>query len=305
MLKNNSVVKIVSIIAAICLWAFVIGEVNPTIKSTITDIPVELTNVETLSERNLAMSSEEEYTTAIVVKGSRSQVNALKVADIHATADLYGYGEGDNSVAIEVILPDGIYLDEIKIPEITVTLEEMDTVHLPANVEFVGETEGNLEATAVSQMPAEVEVRGAASVIKTVAQVRVQIDVAELSEERAVYSGTPTAWTSRGKLVKNVTISAQKVDVEAVLYHTKQVPLELKVTGTPDKKYGEAEITKPKEITVRGTSDSLSRITSIQADSIDVSDVTKNTTIKISPNLPYGVELANSSNNIGVKVEFK
>lgn len=305
MLKNNSVVKIVSIIAAICLWAFVIGEVNPTIKKTITDIPVELTNVESLSERNLAISSEEEYTTAIVVKGSRSQVNALKVSDIHTTADLYGYDEGENNVGIDVMLPDGIYLDEIKIPEISVTLEEMETVHLHADVDFVGNTEDHMEAVAVSQMPVEVEVKGAASVIKTVSQVRVQIDVDELSEERAVYSGIPTAWTSKGKLVKNVTISAQKVDVEAVLYHTKQVPLELKVTGSPDKKYGEAEITKPTEITVRGTSDSLSRITSIQADSVDVSEVTKNTTVKISPNLPYGIELANSSKDTGVKIEFK
>lgn len=305
MLKNNSVVKIISIIAAICLWAFVIGEVNPTIKKTITDVPVELTNVESLAERNLAISGEEVYSTAIVVKGSRAEVNAMEVSDIHATADLYGYEAGENNVAIEVTLPNGIYLDEIKNPEVTVTLEDMDTVHLPVVVGFAGEPEGNLEAAVISQVPAEVEVRGAASVVKTVTQVRAQIDVSDLSETRDVYSGIPTVWNKNGKLVKNVTISAPKVDVEAVLYHTKQVPLELKVTGTPDKKYGEAQITKPTEITVRGTSGALSRITSIKADSVDVSDVTKNTTLKISPDLPDGVELANSSKETGVIIEFK
>ncbi len=305
MLKNNSVVKILSIVAAICLWAFVIGEVNPTIKATITDIPVELTNVETLADRGLAMSGDEEYVTAITVKGSRSEVNALKVSDIHATADLYGYEAGENHITIDVALPDGIYLDEIKIPEITVALESTDTVHLPVKVEFVGDTENGTEPAVVSQMPTEVEVKGAGSVVKTVKEVRVQIDVRDLSEERAVYSGKPAAWDSKGKLVKNVSISAQQIDVEAVLYHTKQVALELKVTGSPDDKYGEAVITAPDEIVVRGTAESLSRITSVTAESIDVSDVTKNTTLKISPDLPYGVELADSSKNAGVKIEFK
>jgi YbbR domain-containing protein len=305
MLKNNSTVKILSIVLAICLWAFVIGEVNPVIKKTVSMIPVELTNVETLADNGLALSSDQEYYTDVVIEGSRSEVNNLKLSDIHATADVYGYAQGQNNISVDVTLPDGIRLKEIKTPSITVKLETLESVFLPVTVEFAGDAGDNLEASAISMMPTEVEVKGAASVVKTVTEVKVQVDVSELSEMRDVYSAEPTAWNKAGKLVKNVTFSARTVDVEAVLYHTKQVPLELKVTGSPDDKYGEAEIIVPKEITVRGTAEYLSRITSITANSVDVSDVTKNKTVKISPHLPYGVELANSSKNIGVKIEFK
>lgn len=305
MLKNKSVVKMISVVLAIVLWAYVIGEVNPTVKKTVSDIPVELTNTETLADRDLALQGDEEYFATVVVEGARSDLNELRVADIHITADMYGYGLGENHVSLDVTLPDGISLEELKTPEITVTLERLEEKSLPVTVVFAGEPGENLEPSYSYTVPAEVEVRGAESVIAKVAEVRVQLDVNDLSETWEIYSEVPTAWSKEGKLVKNVTISAQSVEVEAVMFHTKQVPLELKVTGTPDDKYGDADIAIPKEVVVKGSAYTLERVTSISADSIDISDVKKNCTVKVVPHLPGGVELAEESKNIGVKIEFK
>lgn len=305
MLKNKSVVKMISVVLAIVLWAYVIGEVNPTVKKTVSDIPVELTNTETLADRDLALQGDEEYFATVVVEGARSELNELRVADIHITADMYGYGLGENHVSLDVTLPDGISLEELKTPEITVTLERLEEKSLPVTVDFAGEPGENLEPSYSYTVPAEVEVRGAESVIAKVAEVRVQLDVNDLSETWEIYSEVPTAWSKDGKLIKNVTISAQSVEVEAVMFHTKQVPLELKVTGTPDDKYGDADISIPKEVVVKGSAYTLERVTSISADSIDISDVKKNCTVKVVPHLPGGVELAEESKNIGVKIEFK
>lgn len=305
MLKNKSVVKMISVVLAIVLWAYVIGEVNPTVKKTVSDIPVELTNTETLADRDLALQGDEEYFATVVVEGARSELNELRVADIHITADMYGYGLGENHVSLDVTLPDGISLEELKTPEITVTLERLEEKSLPVTVVFSGEPGENLEPSYSYTVPAEVEVRGAESVIAKVAEVRVQLDVNDLSETWEIYSEVPTAWSKDGKLIKNVTISAQSVEVEAVMFHTKQVPLELKVTGTPDDKYGDADIAIPKEVVVKGSAYTLERVTSISADSIDISDVKKNCTVKVVPHLPGGVELAEESKNIGVKIEFK
>lgn len=305
MLKNKSVVKMISVVLAIVLWAYVIGEVNPTVKKTVSDIPVELTNTETLADRDLALQGDEEYFATVVVEGARSELNELRVADIHITADMYGYGLGENHVSLDVTLPDGISLEELKTPEITVTLERLEEKSLPVTVVFAGEPGENLEPSYSYTVPAEVEVRGAESVIAKVAEVRVQLDVNDLSETWEIYSEVPTAWSKDGKMIKNVTISAQSVEVEAVMFHTKQVPLELKVTGTPDDKYGDADIAIPKEVVVKGSAYTLERVTSISADSIDISDVKKNCTVKVVPHLPGGVELAEESKNIGVKIEFK
>ena len=46
---------IVSIVAAIILWFYVINIANPTVQTTLRDVPVEITGVETLAERNLLL----------------------------------------------------------------------------------------------------------------------------------------------------------------------------------------------------------------------------------------------------------
>lgn len=302
MLENKNVLKVLSLLLAIVLWAFVLGEVNPTVKKTITKIPVEFTNVEQLESRDLAMATTEGYYVDVVVEGARSDVGKLEVSDIHAVADLYGYTKGENHVSVDVTVPGSVSLEEIKTPEITVVLEELVSVSKPVTVEFVGTTAENTEASLVEASPAQVEVKGAESVIKKVDTVRVQVDISELTETADTFYEVPSAWTKKGTLVKDVSISANTVEVEAVLHHTKVVSLELKVTGDPE---GDAEVTIPKEITIKGTVEALARITSVAADSIDISDVEETTMIPLDLILPYGIEIAETSKDIGVKVKFK
>ncbi len=302
MLENKTVLKILSLGLAIALWAFVLGEVNPTVKKTITDIPVEFTNVEQLENRGLAMTTQEGYSVDIVVEGARSDVGRLEISDIQAVADLYGYKKGENHVSVDVTVPNSVSLEEIKTPEITVILEELVSVSKPVTVEFAGTTAEGTEPSLIEATPSQVEVKGAESVVAKVDSVVVQIDAADLTEESEVFYETPTAWTKKGRLIKDVSISANTVEVEAILHHIKVVSLEMKVTGSPE---GEPEVTIPKEITIKGPAESLARITSVAADSIDIGDITETTFIPLDLTMPYGIEVANISKDIGVKVEFK
>lgn len=302
MLENKNVLKVLSLLLAIVLWAFVLGEVNPTVKKTISNVPVEFTNVEQLESRDLAMVTKDGYHVDIVVEGARSDVGKLEISDIHAVADMYGYKKGENHVSVDVTVPNTVSLEEIKTPEITVVLEDLVSVSKPVTVEFVGTTDENTEASAVEVRPGVVEVKGAQSVIDKVDTVRVQIDATGLTETADTFYEVPSAWTKKGTLIKDVSISANTVEVEAILHHTKVVSLELKVTGDPE---GDAEVTVPKEITVKGTVEALARITSIAADAIDISAVTETSVIPLDMTLPYGIEIADKSKDIGVKVEFK
>lgn len=301
MLENKTILKILSLLLAIALWAFVLGEVNPTVKKTIYDIPVEFTNVDSLEGRDLAMVTQDGYYVDIVVEGARSDVGNLEISDIQAVADLYGYTEGENHVSVDVTAPNTVSIEEVKTPEITVVLEKLVSVSKPVTVEFTGTTAENTEASLVDASPSEVEVKGAESVVAKVDTVKVQVDAASLTETAEVFNEVPTAWTKKGKLIKDVSISANTVEVEAVLHHIKTVTLELKVTGDPE---GDPEITVPKEVTIKGTSEALARITSISAEAINISDVTETELIPLELTLPYGVELANISKDIGVKINF-
>lgn len=60
MLENKNVLKIISLIIAILLWVYVMGEVNPDTKEKISDIEVTFVNTETLADEGLAVVHEQD-----------------------------------------------------------------------------------------------------------------------------------------------------------------------------------------------------------------------------------------------------
>lgn len=305
MLNNNNVLKVVSIVLAICLWAFVMGEVNPTIKKTIHNVPVEFTNVETIEEQGIALLDPNGYTVDVEVEGSRSDLNTMDVDDIQVTADLFGYSIGEHHIAVDVALPDGIYLEEVKDSEILVTLEELVSVQKSVDVDFTGDLPEGMEPGHIVVYPETVEVKGAKSIVNQVESVRVQIDAAKLTEDVATFTASPAAIDENGEIIKNVDISANTIEVQTALYNTKTVPLEVKVTGSPDQQLGTADVTIPKTITIRGTEEALADVDQITAADIDISHIEQEGTLSLELDLPYGIETADRSKNIGIKIEFK
>lgn len=305
MLNNNTVLKIVSLVLAICLWGFVMGEVNPTIRKSVRSIPVEFINLETIEEQDITLVDKDEYTIDVVVKGSRSDLNALETGDIHVTADLYNYSEGEHHIPVEVAVPEGISLEEVKEPEILVTLEPLISIEKKVSVDFTGELEKGMEPGNIVALPDTVEVKGAKSAIEQVYTVCVQIESEKLEAKTKTFKRSPVALDKEGQIVNNVDISANMVEVQAMLYETKEVSLEVNVTGTPDEKYGTPVVTFPKTVVIKGSKDALADVEGITAADIDISNITKPGTIPVELQLPYGVELADSSKNVSVKIELK
>ena len=79
MLKNKNINIILAVIIAIALWAYVLGDVNPITKITVSDVPITFTNVETLeySERTILEQSHD--TIDITVSGPRTEVTKVKI----------------------------------------------------------------------------------------------------------------------------------------------------------------------------------------------------------------------------------
>lgn len=305
MLNNNTVLKIVSLILAICLWGFVMGEVNPTITKTIRNVPIEFTNVETIENQGITLLDQDEYYADVEVRGSRSDLNTLEADDILVTADLNNYQEGEQQVAVDVVVPEGISFESVREEEITVTLEELVSVEKTLEVEFAGEYPENQEPGNVEALPDTIEVQGAKSLVAQIESVCVQVDVAKLDEKIKTFRCTPVAMDSDGEIVKNVNLSANSIEVQAMLYDIKEVPLEVEVTGSPDEEYGEPTLTVPKTVAIKGTAEILENVDSVSAADVDISNVAKSGTIAIQLQLPYGVEVAASSKAVGIEIEFK
>lgn len=139
--KNSAIMlKILSVVAAIVLWMYVIGEVNPEIIQEIRNVEVKLVNTEKLTQTGLLIMNQDYYSVNIKVRGRRSDINNTSPDDIHALADMRGFSEGVNSIPVEINLPSNLQLEEVNPLYIKVTIDEVVKRVKPVEVEFEGTT---------------------------------------------------------------------------------------------------------------------------------------------------------------------
>ena len=120
MFSNDLVNKILSVVIALLLWAYVIGEVNPTTQTQLENLPVQLLNSETLASRGLIVSGSDQFNISLTLEGKRRDMVNLSAEEIVIDADLFGFGKGENSIPVVVNVPDNIKIVEIKPAKIKV-----------------------------------------------------------------------------------------------------------------------------------------------------------------------------------------
>lgn len=291
--KSQKIITMaISLVIALFLWGYVIGEVNPPKKTTIYDVPVELMNVDSLTEKGLAVQGGGNYTVDVVVKGKRADLNKLKEDEIIATADLVGFGKGKNYVAVNVSLPSSADLVEVKPSKILVIIEDLVEVSMPVEVVFTGKMGNNTEIGGVEIKPAEIEVSGAKSDVAEVERVQVSMDSGLFqSEEGSRAQGTVAALNGAGLKVETVHLSSDTVDVTGFLMQLKEVELIVKTQGSPGDRLG-VTIDALKKIKIKGLKDNLKEITSVEAEPIDLSGLSGVNEIPLKLRLPAGIEAA-------------
>lgn len=288
---------ILSIVVALFLWAYVIGEVNPTTEQTIPNVPVQLLNIQSLNARELAIVGDGEYTVDVVVEGKRTDIMNVTAEEIIAEADLFGWSKGENFIPVRVNIPDPFKLIEVKSGKIEVTIEDLVALSKPVEVIYRGEMPRNTEEGAVVIKPSEIEVTGARSEVETVTRIQVTINIDNLSADGETVQGTAVPVNHAGVVVENVKLSANYVDVFAKLMKLKEVALVTELTGELAEGYG-AEIDVPDTITIKGSEKDIKDIESITTEPVDISGMTEGGTISLKAILPDRVELANGYKNV-------
>lgn len=305
MLNNNTFYKIISVVIAICLWAYVIEVLNPPKTDTVIDVPVQLLNVDSLAAKGLALSGEANYTVDVKVEGKRSDLAKLDANKIVANADLFGYSIGKNYIPITLQAPDGITILQKDPSKINVVIEELVEVVKPIKVTFIGQLEDGIEAGQITTQPTEIKVSGAKSEVSAVAYVKVEVNTAKLTTEATTIQANAVAVNSNGDVVKNVRLSSAYIDVTARLSEVKQVPLTVDVTGAVDPIYEVTSMEIPDVVKIRGTKDALAAITELTASPVDISAVASTTNIPLDIPLPEGVEFASGSENLTMDITIK
>ncbi|MBR6014611.1 MAG: hypothetical protein IK059_00870 [Firmicutes bacterium] len=289
MLQNKTVKIILSILIAIFLWYYVYTEENPTITQKFENVPVQILNEESLESRGLITVGTEEQTVTLTVEGKRAELKNISASDFVVTADVYGYGVGENNIPIKVDAPAAALVTDIKPNRITIQIDEL--VSVAHDVEAVPTTalKDGRELYVNGIQPAEVMVTGARSIVTQISAVEARVDADKLSEKPKTVHGTLVAVDANGEEVTDISLSSETAEVDAQILRSKEVPLDVNVTGEVSSKYTVSEIKIPETIKIIGTKDAIEDIEKVKAADIDISDITATTKINLALNLPEGV----------------
>ena len=307
MLKNNKLNLLISIVCAIVLWAYITTVVNPETQRTISGIPVDLINIEALNYRGFTIDESALYVVDVTVKGARSDVAKLMTTDFRATADMTGYRKGTANVPVNIVMPTDIELVQIRPEFIDVNVVNLITVNKPVVLEFAEEYPRGTEPGAIIVTPEEMEVSGIAEIVDSIDYIRAPVPIGALSEEVSTFRVDVVAVNKAGEPVYSAGLSQNSIEVTAALYTIRQVPLRMQTIGEPNETTEITDLYIPRFITIRGAATDVEGIEEIEGRPFDISGITYTEEIPIEPylHLPEGVELANASKNMSIRIEVQ
>lgn len=302
---------ILALALAVILWAYVIGEVNPETERTISDVPLRIVGENVLESNGLALLTEFEDTVTVVISGRRSDVYNINAGNLSAKIDVSGCVEGENQISVQVSAPDKVSKAEARDGDFLVLVDKVVTVEKPVEIQVSGKLSRDTSVEITSLDEETLEVTGPSTYVE---QVEVLSGVLNVSDAVNDYSRSVAVHPvdKEGKPVERVELSQSNVTVEAEKLLIKNVILEVATTGSPPQGMTVAPTSNLK-LKIRGHYDDVNSITSLKTSSVDISDMTENTSREVTVQLPEGVIALDSSGNalknqengtVVIKVDF-
>ena len=295
MLENKKLNMLISLLIAIALWAFVIGEINPQATRVYRDIPIKFLNEEVVENNGMAVYSVSNRTLNVTLTGSRSEINQISEKDISATVDLdEAISYGDNQLKVTLKVPSKVDIENQSLEYITVSIDEWAAKDVEVRVRYTGEYEKDKEPLTIDQSIEKVTVSGAAGSVDKIEAAEAVVDVTKISGSTGQLNVSIVPIDKNGQRVYGVDLSETTLILTTELAQEKTVPLKVSIL---DKQNGAVEhsVTVPEEITIKGRLEDLEKIETITTEEIDIRNVKQSTTIDIKPILPEGIEVSSKT----------
>ncbi len=301
-LTNNIGYKILALLLAGILWMVVYNLDDPTITKTFTT-NVTVTNADAVEELNKVYEMQGN-TVTFRVSGARSYLEKLEDANFSAVADMNNLVMSDDqeTATVPITITSNLYSRYITYTGgtqyLTVSLEDLMSRQFSISVSTDGEAaDGYAIGDVTVSNPNVLKVSGPASVVSTISNVKVVIDVEGMSSN-VIDNIVPILYDADGNEIDTtrLTFSSDTVSVTAEIVPTKTVSVSFTPNGTPESGYSVTAVAcTPDTVTIKGSSSLLNSISVIEIPgevlSVDGEDADVSTTVDISEYLPDGVEL--------------
>lgn len=294
-LKNNTKIKLISLLSALVLWLYVMTVEDPVETRTFSDIPITITNINMVDDRGLAIYPKEELFTDISINGNLSSLRIINRNNIYIYGRIEDPKEGSNTVYLQANLPERVNKYDIKPHSITVNLEKVVNEKRSIKLDVKGSPKVNIDTIDTNKKT--INVKGPRSLVNEVINVTATIDVDEKNKDFSTKLKLIPV-NEDGEEVKGVTLEENYIIANVKLLQQKTVPVKLNLAGDDSNDVAKTYTINPSEITIEGKKEIVDGISSISTQPIKVEDLKEIDYIEVPLELPKGVKVSGDTVNI-------
>lgn len=284
-LKDNFKIKIISLLSAMVLWTYVMAIVDPEETKLFENIPVTITNINELNEKNLIIYPEKDLTTDIYVTGKLSNIKKVSKDDISVYGQINSPMEGKNQIYLKVSTSQRISYD-FKNSVMIVTLEKLVNENKNININISGNGKNDVDSITLEDNINKIMVSGPRTLVDKVKNIVGTVNVDNnLSDFSQSIKLEPVDY--KGKVVEGVKLEKNSISANVTLLTEKVVPIKLNLSNNieSDINYEISQNT----VTIKGKKDIVDSIEYIESQPIDLSQLSPEIDKDVYLQIPNGI----------------
>lgn len=290
-IKNNTKIKLISLMSAIVLWLYVMAVVDPEETKLIEDLPIIITNMSELKANDLVLYPDTELTTDLYLTGKLSNLQKIKAQDIHISGQIYNPIEGKNELYLRANISERV-THEFKTKVIIVSLEKVIEEKRSVDVNIEGATKDKIVEN-MNLSEESIKVSGPRSLVQQVQKVVGKVDIKSQNNDFSQQVKLVPV-DDKGKEVVGVDLENEYITADFKLLKQKTVPIE------PRLKEGYETIENLKDyklsqntITIKGKGEVIDGIDKIYTQIIDLQSLIDSDNKDVLLDIPQGVTVEN------------
>ncbi|MDU1455620.1 MAG: hypothetical protein E6912_12530 [Paeniclostridium sordellii] len=298
-LKNNTKIKLISLLSALVLWLYVMTVEDPVETRTFSDIPITITNISMLEDRGLTIYPKEELLADIAIKGNLSSLRPINKNNIYIYGRLDDPKEGKNAIYLQANLPERVNKYDIKPTVITVDLEKVITQKRNIDIDIKGESK--IDIDSIQKSIQSVNVTGPRTLVNKVSSVKAVLNVSEKEKDFSTKLKLIPI-DKIGEEVQGVKLEDESVVTNVKFLQQKVVPIDIKLDNSDNSiNLKDYKIT-PGEVTIQGKKEDLDKINSINTQAIKSEDL-KGNDIEAKLDIPKGIKINDNVTSVKINID--
>lgn len=285
-LHKNTKIKIISLLSAIVLWMYVMAVVDPEDTKLYENIPITITNLNEIKDLGLVVDPDNNLVTSVYIKGKLSDLQKISANNIDVYGTVSNPIEGQNQLYLRASVNDKV-TTEFKSDTIVINLEKSIEEEKNITVNITGVYKDNVDKVDLDKT--KVVVSGPRSSVDSVKYVQATFDANKESVDTKSTELELKALDSEMNEVDHVTLEFNKVTAKVSYFQQKQVKINPIFSSNESNLVQDQDFTIiPSEINIKGKSDVINNIDSINTKIINVDELGTNNKI-VDLDIPDGI----------------